>query len=565
MGQLLNILGFSLIFLSGCSESTITPLPSPSPASLPSVHTERLDPIALPYSLAILPFNDYSNRSNLEWLQQGLPEMLTTDLAVVPGVRIVSRQRLGAILREQVLQHRGSFQERPTARIGRLTGARYLLTGMFYVVEGELIVEAHLLDVEQGQVIRTVRVQDNIGKVPTLERDLVKRLSQLFQADTPIPHDISVEQAPFLIDSSPLNIEVPTPSNRMAPDIPYPDDPSQHTISKTTLTDILLNLERLQTGRKEAAQIANRIWTHGIRTQVGEPEYQSEDSDLSQSSQTLQVWVPVSVMVDSERLTRVNRDFQLIEEVAQGEHHTAIMAFRGPDQGAQAIFLESIQTARRLFVRAIRETGEVIALSSHWSWRVEQHIDVKDNGVITFPIAPTLLLTGKTPFVGSIFLGPEAPMTFDWVIVPVPQERRTVTVEPIEDQKKNEKAIRDYSKMVQSLTAWFQYRWAPPVTESIFLPGYLPGNHRMGIVRLETRKNTIEGIHILQLPMETGVADSIRQLLEDLPGRCFESCQENSKEASSQNDPVAFRVQFDLVKDITHAGLHEKVTKAPPL
>jgi hypothetical protein len=316
--------------------------------------------------------------------------------------------------------------------------------------------------------------------------------------------------------------------------------------------------------REEAAQIADRIWTHGIRTQVGEPEYQSEASVQAQSSQALQVWVPVSVEVDPERLTRLSPDFQLIEKVAQGDHHTAVMAFRGQDKSAHAIFLESIQTARRLFVRAIRETGEVVALSSHWSWRVEQHIDVKGNGVITFPIAPNLLLTGKTPFAGSMFLGPEAPMKFDWVIVPVPQERRKVTVEPIEDSTKDEKATRDYSKMVQSLTAWFQYRWAPPVTESIFLPGYLPGNHRTGIVRLETRKNTIEGIHILQLPMETGVADSIRQLLEDLPERCFESCQENSKGASSQDDPVAFRVQFDLVKDITHAGLHKKVTEAQP-
>ena len=324
----------------------------------------------------------------------------------------------------------------------------------------------------------------------------------------------------------------------------------------------LLNLERLQTGRKEAAQIADRIWTHGIRIQVGDPEYQSETSGLSPSSQALQVWVPVSVVVDPERLTRVSPDFQLTEEVAQGEHHTAIMAFRDPDQSAQVIFLASIQTARRLFVRAIRETGEVIALSSNWSWRVEQQIHVKENGVIVFPIAPTPLLTGKTPFVGSMFLGPEAPMTFDWVIVPVPQERRKVTVEPIEDSTKDEKATRDYSKMVQSLTAWFQYRWAPPVTESIFVPGYLPGNRRTGIVRLETRRNTIEGMQVLQLPMETGVADSIRQLLEDLPGRCFESCQEDSTGSSSQDDPVAFRVQFDLVKDITHAGLHEKVTEA---
>lgn len=561
--QLLNVLGASLILLSGCSESTITPLPSPSPAFLePPVHIERFAPLAGPYFLAILPFNDYANRSNLQWLQQGLPDMLTTDLAVVPGVRIVSRQRLGAILREQFLQHRGTFQERPTARIGRLTGARYLLTGMFYVVDVELIVEAHLLDVEQGQVVRTVRVRGDIKNVPALERDLVKRLSQLFQAGTPLPQNMSVEQAPFRMDSSPLDIEGPTPSHRMEHDIPSPDNSSQHTIPKFTLTDIRLNLERLQTGRQEAAQIANRIWTHGIKTQVGEPEYQSEASGLSQSSQTLQVWIPISVAVDPERLTHVSPDFQLIKEVAQGEYHTAVMAFRSPDQGAQVIFLESIQTARRLFVRAIRRTGEVIALSSHWSWRVEQHIDVKDNGVITFPIAPTLLLTGKTPFAGSMFLGPEAPMTFDWVIVPVPHEQRTVTVEHIEDSTKDKKATRDYSKMIQFLTAWLQDRWAPPITESIFFPGYLPGNHRTGIVRLETRKNTVERIHILQLPMEAGVADSIRQLLEDLPGQCFESCQENSTESSSQDDPIAFRVQFDLMKDITHAGLHEKVPEA---
>ena len=124
MGLLVYFLCVASLILR-CAEvenPTVLPTAIHDPASLPSVVT--LQPVSPPYSLAILPFEDYSNRPDLSWLRQGLPDMLVTDLALLPGVRVVSRHRLGEVLREQWLQPRGSFEEASTVRLGRLLGAR---------------------------------------------------------------------------------------------------------------------------------------------------------------------------------------------------------------------------------------------------------------------------------------------------------------------------------------------------------------------------------------------------------------------------------------------------------
>ena len=105
-------MGVLLLAWGGCSQPSG---PAIQPETALSGIPQRA-PLSGPFSLGILPFDDHANLPGLTWLRQGLPDMLTTDLAVWPGVEIVSRPLLGEILREQWLQHRGTSDPSSTRK-----------------------------------------------------------------------------------------------------------------------------------------------------------------------------------------------------------------------------------------------------------------------------------------------------------------------------------------------------------------------------------------------------------------------------------------------------------------
>ena len=103
-----SLLGYICVGLVGCQEVTHYP-PSSSSDSVSSSSVSAVPVRSLdhPYTLAILPLNNLSQTPNLQWLERGLQEMLTSDLAKWPFLSVIAREALGPVLREQWLQQRG--------------------------------------------------------------------------------------------------------------------------------------------------------------------------------------------------------------------------------------------------------------------------------------------------------------------------------------------------------------------------------------------------------------------------------------------------------------------------
>lgn len=540
---------------SGCSEPSISSpppfLPPPASTKAPEVR----EPIRPPYSLAILPFEDYSNRPDLAWLRQGLPDMLITDLALIPGLRLVSRHRLGEVLREQWLQHRGSFQESPSVRLGRLTGARYLVSGIYYVAGSELILEVHLLDVEQGSVARAFRVTGTVDAIPSLELDLARRIGSVFDSgfDLPasavLPSDLDVQEAPEISLPLPDPAEILEATQAVL---------GSSIVSSPLMADTLLSLERLRGVREAATRIADRVWTQGVSIRLGPPQYEPQASTTPMSASALTVWVPVEAEVERHRIGHLDRGLQLVDGDLAHDPSWVILVYGEVDPGALRMFVEAMQMPRRLFVRAIRESGEVVAVSSQWSWRVDHLIQLHDDGTVGFPASPQTLLTGRTPFGGSWMVGPESTVRFDAVIVPVPEEARTVSVEVVEGPGESPKSGPGL-EFLQSIRAWLLHRWNPPLTESLPVSGYLPGNRRMGVVTLSGSGGTVQKTQVIHVQPEAGFARSIRQLLTSVQGKCFSQCEKNLSPHAPKPKAFQLRVQFELIKDIRHVGLSRKI------
>lgn len=114
--------------------------------------------------IAVLPFNNGGsigpNREEMEALDVGIQQMLITELAQNPALRIVERGVLQQILQEQDLATAGRVDAATAAQVGKLVGARYMVLGGFTDIYGRMRLDARIVDVETGQVIRTQQVQD---------------------------------------------------------------------------------------------------------------------------------------------------------------------------------------------------------------------------------------------------------------------------------------------------------------------------------------------------------------------------------------------------------------------
>lgn len=111
-------------------------------------------------------------------LRRGLASMTINELTANNSIRVVERAQLQQILQEQNLGREGRVDPSTVSQIGRLIGARYMVTGTLYDVRGDIRVDARLFDTETSQILRTYRVQGRLDNIFNLVTDLSNQLLQ---------------------------------------------------------------------------------------------------------------------------------------------------------------------------------------------------------------------------------------------------------------------------------------------------------------------------------------------------------------------------------------------------
>ncbi|MQA89709.1 MAG: hypothetical protein GEU90_05675 [Gemmatimonas sp.] len=113
--------------------------------------------------VAVLPFTNGGSfgpgSEDLATLEVGVQQMLLTELAQNPSMRIVERSRIREILDEQGLVRSGQVDPNTAARIGRLVGARYVITGVFMDLYGDFRLDGRVVDVETSEQLRALEVR----------------------------------------------------------------------------------------------------------------------------------------------------------------------------------------------------------------------------------------------------------------------------------------------------------------------------------------------------------------------------------------------------------------------
>jgi len=147
-------------------------------------------------TVAVLYFDYGGKKAELEPLRDGLAQMLITDLAELPEIRVVERARLKAILEEHGLAASGKVDAASAARVGKLLGARDLVLGSFFDLAGTLRIDARVVEVETGKVVRSVGVNGPAADFWGLERDLAAKLADTMRTALPAVFEHSAQLAP---------------------------------------------------------------------------------------------------------------------------------------------------------------------------------------------------------------------------------------------------------------------------------------------------------------------------------------------------------------------------------
>jgi tetratricopeptide (TPR) repeat protein/DNA-binding winged helix-turn-helix (wHTH) protein len=103
--------------------------------------------------VAVMFFEDRSGGAELDWLREGLPDMLISDLSRSPKLAVLSRQQLHLLL-ERIGHKAGdaiSFED--ALDIAEKTKAQVVITGSFTKIEDKIRVEVQLHNASGGQLL----------------------------------------------------------------------------------------------------------------------------------------------------------------------------------------------------------------------------------------------------------------------------------------------------------------------------------------------------------------------------------------------------------------------------
>ncbi|MFT5585029.1 MAG: TolB-like protein [Cognaticolwellia sp.] len=127
-------------------------------------------------TLAVLPLDKAAASDEYAGLGKALAGMLVTDLSAVPGIKLVERERLQALLDELELNSGDFVDPKSAQKLGRGVGARFVLAGSFSVVGEQFVLDARVVSVESGEIYKAADANGLITDFVSVEKDLVESL-----------------------------------------------------------------------------------------------------------------------------------------------------------------------------------------------------------------------------------------------------------------------------------------------------------------------------------------------------------------------------------------------------
>ena len=143
---------------------------------VPAIAAAQAKPV-----VAVLYFENGSfgkDRADYDALGKGIADILISDMAGNPNMRVVERERIQALLTEQNLVKEKTIDAQTAVRLGKIVGAQYMITGMFMSdSKGTLTLTSRVINVETSAITNAMRLPSKGDDVLGLINQLSTKLN----------------------------------------------------------------------------------------------------------------------------------------------------------------------------------------------------------------------------------------------------------------------------------------------------------------------------------------------------------------------------------------------------
>jgi TolB-like protein/tRNA A-37 threonylcarbamoyl transferase component Bud32 len=171
--------------------------PAARPRDLREIHIElrRLragaSPVGVPtgeLTVAVAGFVGISDQAENAWLGTGLSETVTTALQEIEGLVVLGREQLRESLRRLGVEATELAPE-DAAQLGRMIGARWVLSGAFQRLGEQVRVTGRVVEVESGRVVRAVKMDGRLDAIFELQDRIVAELAAGLRGSVAAAHE----------------------------------------------------------------------------------------------------------------------------------------------------------------------------------------------------------------------------------------------------------------------------------------------------------------------------------------------------------------------------------------
>lgn len=132
--------------------------------------------VAARKTVAVLSFDNNTGDADYDHLGKGMAAMMTSDLSAVDEIQLLERERLEDVTKEIDAQRSSYFDSTTAVKVGRLTGAQFIVTGSFVSVKPQIRIDTRVIRVETGAIVKTARVTGKEDDFFELEQKLARQL-----------------------------------------------------------------------------------------------------------------------------------------------------------------------------------------------------------------------------------------------------------------------------------------------------------------------------------------------------------------------------------------------------
>ncbi len=140
-------------------------------------------------SVAVMPFENNTGDSELEWLSNGIPDMLVTNLSQSRYLNLIGLDRIARVLSKMGIENTRGVAQKFSQEFAQQTGAQIIIIGRLIQQGEKFRIIAHMYDLRPGEQMKPVQVEkeglDNIVNIADQLSDQIRVTLEVEAEGTP--------------------------------------------------------------------------------------------------------------------------------------------------------------------------------------------------------------------------------------------------------------------------------------------------------------------------------------------------------------------------------------------